>query len=354
MLRLVFVGDIMLSRGVASAVESEGVNIISDEIKDVLKHADLCIGNLECPISERANLVKKNGFKAKPSALKKIADFDVLSVANNHVFDCGISGAYETIKNLDKFGVRWVGVNDGRAKYIQPVRYEIKGKNISIFACVVEECRGYDKRESQMKLVGATDSCLHSSIRNERACADVVIALVHGGNEMIAYPQPTFRTLCKNIVDVGADIVVTTHPHVLGGYEKYRDGHIFYSLGDFVFDADSNIRRRGGILCLAIREDLRVDLLPIVIDQNVCVLLAKDKMSKKILKKYRKVSAALAGENYDRMYGFYYFMSFGAFQLDRLLYKIRRKGLKDVLLFLFSRRKYFAFYVNNVKHRRFL
>ncbi|HHD80964.1 MAG TPA: hypothetical protein ENK99_05155, partial [Campylobacterales bacterium] len=160
--------------------------------------------------------------------------------------------------------------------------------------------------------------------------------------------------LCKNIVDVGADIVVTTHPHVLGGYEKYRDRHIFYSLGDFVFDADSNIRRRGGILCLAIREDLGVELLPIVIDQNICVLLAKNKMSKKILKKYRKVSAALADENYDRMYGLYYFMSFCAFQLDRLLYKIRRKGLKEMILFLFSRRRYFAFYVNNAKNRWFL
>lgn len=344
----------MLSRGVASVVDSEDVNIISDEIKGVLKSADLCIGNLECPVSEKANLIKKNGFKARRNALKQIADFDVLSIANNHVFDCGVSGVYDTIKNLDEFGIRWVGVKGDKEECVQPTRYKIKGKNISIFACVVEECRGYEKELSQIKLVEVADSCLHSSIKNERIRADIVIVLVHGGNEMIAYPQPSFRGLCKNIIDVGADMVVTTHPHVLGGYEKYRNGNIFYSLGDFVFDADSNIRRRGGILCITIKEDLSVEILPIVIDHNICVLLAKKVLSEKILKKYRKVSAILLGKNYDRMYGLYYILSFFAFQLDRLLYKIKRKGVKDMILFLFSRWKYFAFYLNNAKNRRFL
>jgi gamma-polyglutamate biosynthesis protein CapA len=66
--------------------------------------------------------------------------------------------------------------------------------------------------------------------------ADIKILCLHWGNEYVHIPSQEQRELAYQFIDAGADIIAGHHPHVIQPYEKYKNGHIFYSLGNFMFD----------------------------------------------------------------------------------------------------------------------
>ena len=65
---------------------------------------------------------------------------------------------------------------------------------------------------------------------------DFVIVSLHWGTEHYLYPSTEQISMGHAIVDAGASVVIGHHPHVVQGYERYKNGLIFYSLGNFVFD----------------------------------------------------------------------------------------------------------------------
>src|SRR5262249_48792320 len=96
---------------------------------------------------------------------------------------------------------------------------------------------------------GASDGCgvalidpieNYHQISRARREADIVIVTFHGGNEYLEFPRPGLRKICRYFIDVGADAVIGHHPHVPGAYEYHRGKPIVYSLGNFVFDAESH------------------------------------------------------------------------------------------------------------------
>ena len=64
------------------------------------------------------------------------------------------------------------------------------------------------------------------------------IVVANAGEEFTALPSPYTRDRYISYLDMGADIVVAHHPHVVNNYELFDDKAIFYSLGNFVFDTD--------------------------------------------------------------------------------------------------------------------
>ena len=58
---------------------------------------------------------------------------------------------------------------------------------------------------------------------------------MQGGIERDEKPQEYQRTLGKQLIDAGADLVIGSHPHVLQGIEYYQGKPIVYSLGNFIF-----------------------------------------------------------------------------------------------------------------------
>lgn len=65
---------------------------------------------------------------------------------------------------------------------------------------------------------------------------DFRIAYIHWGNEFINYPYFDQKQFAHLLVDIGFDLVIGMHPHILQGYEIYNNKYIFYSLGNFVFN----------------------------------------------------------------------------------------------------------------------
>ena len=88
-----------------------------------------------------------------------------------------------------------------------------------------------------------------------------VVLILHRGHELYIYPSPQMVKEFHHFIDNGADIIITHHSHFYSGFEMYKHGHIFYGLGNLLFD--SNIKNwrwyEGIILKLKIEEKKLVD-----------------------------------------------------------------------------------------------
>jgi poly-gamma-glutamate capsule biosynthesis protein CapA/YwtB (metallophosphatase superfamily) len=80
---------------------------------------------------------------------------------------------------------------------------------------------------------------LESDLRAARAAADFVVVSFHWGAEKRTTPKPYQLDVAHRAIDVGADLVLGHHPHVLQGLEVYRNRLIAYSLGNFAFGSYS-------------------------------------------------------------------------------------------------------------------
>ncbi len=93
-------------------------------------------------------------------------------------------------------------------------------------------------------------------LRKAKLDADKVVLSLHAGNEFIGQPALAFQTLCHELVDAGADVILGHHPHVLQPIEPYRGALIAYSLGNCVF-CSWDIGSRTGMVLGASVDDAR-------------------------------------------------------------------------------------------------
>ncbi len=190
---------------------------------------DFWIGNFECVCANSSN---KQGTHAKqfiisPQYLARVNHLNLYGVANNHVMQHGKVAYEEMLNNISAFGSDYFGSNDKRYH-----TFVHQGKQISIV--------GFNQRPEnfdESPLYWAMPE--YSEIASEYAKisdSDFKIAYIHWGNEFINYPYNDQRQFAHYLIDLGFDLIVGMHPHVMQGYEKYKKGHIFYSLGNCVFN----------------------------------------------------------------------------------------------------------------------
>jgi poly-gamma-glutamate synthesis protein (capsule biosynthesis protein) len=334
--KIAFVGDIMLAREVGNALKrNPALRILADDVIQDLLAADFRVGNLECPLTIKGEKYKKSAFKANPLALGSIPKFELLTLANNHIFDCGNYGAQETIEVLENQRINWVGLskNDDFSFF----KISVKDKTFCFINCAVKSCI-QNQTEGGFKINEANASLL-SKIKEFRLECDFLILLVHGDTEMIPYPHPNFMNFMHAFADNGVNVIVTHHPHVLGGMEKYNNCLIFYSLGDFVFDAESNFRKRSAILFLDFdlnNNSIISRIKPLKIN-GLRIEAADEQYSKLILRSYAKVSKEIQNPLYQRKYKYFYRYSLFRFQVDRLLYQFKNKGLAYMVKFILKK-----------------
>ena len=236
--RLLFVGDIMLDDGPGRAIAA-GRDPFADFAEEFAS-ADVRIGNLECPIAASGTAManKIYAFRAKPSVIEKLSGrFDAVSVANNHSGDYGHEAFLETLSLLDIAGVKAFGggrnLTDAHAPYI----VERGGLRIAILGYNEYKPRAFEAGPDWPGIAWSEDSHVVRDIQAARAAgADIVIPFMHWGWERERAPTARQRQLARLMIDAGADAVVGNHPHVTQGSEVYEGKPIIYSLGNFVFD----------------------------------------------------------------------------------------------------------------------
>jgi poly-gamma-glutamate capsule biosynthesis protein CapA/YwtB (metallophosphatase superfamily) len=268
---MLFVGDVMLSRGVGRRIVAEGDwTFPFQKIADTLRAADLTFGNLECPVSD----IGKNqhhlySFRADPNVIEGLtfAGFDVMSVANNHMCDWGPAALVDTVERLRGAGIRPVGagVNDLEAHY--PVLVNLGGVKLAFLAYVDIPPREATAGPTQPGVAWLDEDRVLADIRFARPLADVVIVAPHWGIEYAKRPEKSQVRFARRMIDAGADLIVGSHPHVVQPLEEYHGRWIAYSLGNFVFDQRNPKTHRGLMLRVKLqgRRINRVDPLQVEI-----------------------------------------------------------------------------------------
>lgn len=239
--QLLFVGDIMLDRGVRAKVFRAGVgdpNFSFMRIREYLGSFDAVIANLEGPVSDVGERVGSiYSFRMNPDVVPALVTASVRAVnfANNHVWDYGRAAFDDTRARLSAAGIGYFGAGHDAAEAYAPRVLEIEGMKVALVG-FTEFLQAVEATEERSGIAIANQERVRAAIGLARQRADVVVASFHMGEEYRAEPVERQRALAHAAIDAGADLVVGHHPHVIETREIYRGRDIYYSLGNFVFD----------------------------------------------------------------------------------------------------------------------
>ncbi|WP_409345676.1 CapA family protein [Paenibacillus sp. MBLB4367] len=239
---LTFVGDVIMAETVESAMKQHGYDYPFKQVKPYLERADVTIANLETPVTERGTKQDKEyAYQSTPKAMPAFKDsgIDIVNLANNHSLDMGVEGLIETFDHLAKHGIERFGAGRNRAEAYSPVIVEKKGIKIAFLGFTrVYPNSAWFAGEKTPGLASMYDFALPlavEAIEAARKKADLVVVVAHWGVERQDLPEAYQRQAAKAYIDAGADLIVGGHPHVLQGFETYKDKWIVYSLGNFIF-----------------------------------------------------------------------------------------------------------------------
>lgn len=258
---LSFVGDCTFGRNHKASYynsfdqcyDTYGPDYFFANVLGIFESDDVTIINLEGPLTTSEDIQKKTwNHKGDPAYVQIMprSSIEVAGMANNHRLDYGQSGSDETEQVLRDAGVAYC-FDDIYAIY------EVKGIKVGIVSVNALQGTVVEKwlRNGEKYL-------------REQGCA-VVAAMVHWGldkqTELSAYQA----ALAPRIVDMGYDVVVGHHPHVLQGIQEYKGKYICYSLGNFCYggsknpaDKDSGIFQQSFTFVDGVLQDSQAQFIP--------------------------------------------------------------------------------------------
>lgn len=305
-MRIVIVGDLVPTENNCDFFSNGLINdLVDNEIKNLLSTADLVLANLETPLTDEKNPIKKCGpcLSAPESTIRGIKELgiDFFTLANNHIMDQGEKGLAKTIDILDNENIAYAGVGPNLKEMKAFSIMNIQGLNIGIFCCAENEFSLATGNTSGANpfdpLVTLEDI---STLKSE---CDYLIVLYHGGKEHYRYPSPNLAKICRKIAEKGADLVVVQHSHCVGTRENYNETEIVYGQGNFIFSLNHNEFWNNAIMIEILIENGRVEYNYIPIEQNGCgIRMSNDEA---ILKGFYERSKELDDDILERKYAEY-------------------------------------------------
>lgn len=260
----------MLGGSATEFMQRHGHDYAFDGVAEELARGDILFGNLEGPLTDggepfpdKRYLFRTPPVKVAPALAR--AGFDVVSLANNHTLDYGVPGLYDTLDALYDAGIHAVGAGASLARARHPAILETDGHRIGFLAYSNTFPEGF---WAQPDRPGTAFGHLHhvrADVTALRERVDTVVVSFHWGRESTTELRPYQPLLARAAIDAGADIVAGHHPHVLQGVERYRDGIILYSLGNFTFGSYSENARTSAIAHVTLDSDglHTLELVPI-------------------------------------------------------------------------------------------
>jgi poly-gamma-glutamate capsule biosynthesis protein CapA/YwtB (metallophosphatase superfamily) len=254
--RILCGGDVMLSRYVGTRARrlSDPAAPLRD-LATLFSSADIAFVNLEAPFSDHGRPVEKGMvFKAEPAMIEalRLAHIAVVSTANNHARDCGAYGVDFTVDWLGKNGIAAAGTGHTAEEAHRGALIERNGHRFGFLAYTYDQSNGnhpdQDDRVAMMFTKVPDTSRMAADVASLRARADAVIVSMHAGVEYQKQPNAEQRRFAHAAIDAGASVVVGAHPHVTQAVESYREGVIFYSLGNLVFDQFQRKETQHGLI----------------------------------------------------------------------------------------------------------
>lgn len=244
----VFVGDTAFADGysVMNRYKARGKGIeglVSDEVLDIMRSADVTMANHEFTLTDRGAPIKgkKWTFRGNPKNVSIFGELgvDIVGMANNHAFDYGPLSLTDTITHLDGAGIAHIGAGENLNDAKKPYYYVVNGYVVAIVAgSAIDPYSTRGATDSQSGVFQIFDTVsMSNEISAAKEKADFVIAYVHWGIEKTTNLTGGQKSMGKAFVDAGADVVIGMHSHCMQGLEYYKGKLIAYSLGNFVFSS---------------------------------------------------------------------------------------------------------------------
>ena len=194
-------------------------------VQPIFAHDDLTVVNLEGPLTTRGERQDKTfAFRGDPAYVELLKDGSVeaATLANNHSYDYGNDGFWDTFKDLGDNGIMPFGYEESQLVTVKGIPVGLVGINA---------LEG-----------GAPDQLLAELEKIKDRGARLVVVYFHWGSELEPRPDEDQVYLAHMAIDQGADLVLGAHPHVIQPVETYKGKTICYSLGNFCFGGNSNPR----------------------------------------------------------------------------------------------------------------
>jgi poly-gamma-glutamate synthesis protein (capsule biosynthesis protein) len=244
-LSLTFIGDIM----------GHDVNYRVRDFRDIYRGVErvflsdgLTVANLEFPVDSTRPETGYPYFNGTSPYVRAAveAGVDAFSLANNHAFDGGEAGIFQTmralqgLRTIDGFPLLVSGVRGNQRRPFLPSSRVVGGIRVGFLAVAQflnepDSGRYVDVVDYSDK--EASDRFL-SFVRDVVPSYDLFIVSYHGDREYIGEPSPRKKEFFHQLLDAGVHIVFSHHPHVVQGFEvvrvKAESRLIMYSMGNFI------------------------------------------------------------------------------------------------------------------------
>jgi poly-gamma-glutamate synthesis protein (capsule biosynthesis protein) len=244
-IKIAFVGDIF-----PGGVLINQEKTCDDKVMDVLMSADLRVATLECALGpgevdgysfdeeKMARPDWRNIFWAPNECINRLKELhiDVVTIANNHIFDLGEKGLINTIRLLDENGIKHCGAGANMEEASKPAMVEINGKKIAFLGYMPY----WWEAPHPASEINAGINHLHiekveKDVIKSKEQYDYVFVLPHWGIEHTHYPTNREREFALKIINAGADGIIGSHTHMIQPLVKYKGIPVFFSLGNFLF-----------------------------------------------------------------------------------------------------------------------
>ena len=302
---LLFTGVIVPARCVQAAIDARGDHdYLYDEVREIITQADLAVGTLNATMSDYpphtgcVSTYVLVGDAENADALAR-SGFDVMSVATNHIKNCGPTNCgnrafFDTLDNLERVGILPVGAGANHAEAMRPVVVELNGVRFGIVSLGQIETMAF-AGEDTPGIAVLNDENLKAAIDAARQVSDVVILMPHWGPEDVPWPGYIQRNLAQQAVAAGADLVVGNHTHVVQAVQEIEGVQVFYGLGNFVFDQWPRDHQQGVILLVKFEgtQYKGYDFIPTHVDQDGQVHIADPEEAAEILERIEQASRGL-------------------------------------------------------------
>jgi len=242
-IKLIFAGDLSFDRYIRQMIQEYGFDHPLQDLKPLLLTADLAIVNLEGPITNKPSVSVYSAIgspqnyilTSPPETAQTLYNHNLklVNLGNNHILNMGQPGLTQTYDYLTTANIQYFG-NPGAPTHNRYIVKTLKGLNLGFV--------NYNQFTPNGLQTALDD------IQTVNPISDLVIVIAHWGNEYQITANQTIQALAHSFIDLGADLVIGSHPHVVQQQEVYKNKTIYYSLGNFVYDQYFSSETSTGLL----------------------------------------------------------------------------------------------------------
>lgn len=279
-------------------------NCFDEFLLKEMQDADIFMLNNEFPYTDRGTPTegKTYTFRAHPESVKHLYDMgvDIVSVANNHVYDYGEVSLLDTLATLETAAMPYVGAGRDIDEAVKPVYFIANDYKIAYISATQIEQGDYPDTKGAGENNAGVFRCwnpelLYEVVKEAKKNSDFVVVYIHWGTELsqtLHWAQPD---QAAGLVEAGADLIVGDHPHCLQEIAYIGDVPVVYSMGNFWFNSKT---QDTGIFKATLDKDgiKSLQFVP-AIQSNCSTTIASDSERQRMLDYIQSLSPTISIDN---------------------------------------------------------